>query len=90
MRNLIVVAILLSVGWYAYGRYQARVVPAEPPVSTALPVARQSAPSFRCDGRTRCSQMTSCEEAAFYLKNCPGTKMDGDGDGVPCETQWCR
>ena len=45
---------------------------------------------FRCDGRTRCSQMTSCEEATFFIKNCPGAKMDGDGDGVPCERQWCR
>ncbi|MCI5222285.1 MAG: hypothetical protein D3924_06325 [Candidatus Electrothrix sp. AR4] len=34
--------------------------------------------------------MTSCEEATFYQRNCPGTKMDGDRDGVPCEKQWCR
>jgi len=33
--------------------------------------------------------MTSCAEAKFFLKNCPGVKMDGDGDGVPCEDQWC-
>ena len=26
---------------------------------------------------------------AFFLKTCPGTKMDGDDDGVPCERQWC-
>lgn len=45
---------------------------------------------YRCDGRTYCSQMTSCNEAKFFLKNCPGTKMDGDGDGVPCEKQWCQ
>lgn len=45
---------------------------------------------FVCDRRTYCSQMTSCEEATFFLKNCPGTKMDGDGDGVPCERQWCH
>lgn len=45
--------------------------------------------SFRCDGRTHCSQMTSCDEAKFFLNNCPGTKMDGNGDGVPCENQWC-
>jgi len=45
---------------------------------------------FRCDGRTHCSQMTSCEEATFFLKNCSGIKMDGDGDGVPCEKQWCH
>ncbi|MGB5407725.1 MAG: excalibur calcium-binding domain-containing protein [Thiogranum sp.] len=40
-------------------------------------------------GKTHCSQMSSCKEAKFYLNNCPGTKMDGDGDGVPCESQWC-
>ena len=50
---------------------------------------------FTCDGRIYCSQMTSCEEAEFFLENCPGVKMDGDrngngeGDGVPCERQWC-
>jgi len=46
--------------------------------------------SFRCDGRTRCSQMTSCEEATFFLRHCPDTRMDGDGDGIPCEQQWCN
>jgi cold shock CspA family protein len=46
--------------------------------------------SFRCDGRTRCSQMKSCEEATFFLRHCPNTKMDGDGDGIPCEQQWCN
>ena len=46
--------------------------------------------SFRCDGRTYCSQMTSCEEATFFLQNCPNVKMDGNNDGVPCEKQWCR
>ena len=45
---------------------------------------------YRCDGRTHCSQMTSCEEAKFFLSNCPGTKMDGNNDGVPCERQWCH
>jgi endonuclease YncB( thermonuclease family) len=44
---------------------------------------------YKCDGRTYCSQMTSCEEATFFLQNCPGTKMDGDDDGIPCERQWC-
>lgn len=45
---------------------------------------------YRCDGRTHCSHMTSCEEATYFLKHCPGTKMDGDNDGVPCEKQWCH
>ena len=46
--------------------------------------------SFHCDGRIYCSEMTSCEEAKFFLENCPDVRMDGDGDGVPCEKQWCR
>ena len=45
---------------------------------------------YRCDGRTHCSQMTSCEEATFFLRNCPGTQMDGNNDGVSCERQWCN
>ncbi|MFQ2781744.1 cold shock domain-containing protein [Aeromonas caviae] len=48
-------------------------------------------PTFvrQCDGRQHCSQMTSCEEATWFLQNCPNTKMDGEGDGIPCERQWC-
>jgi len=44
---------------------------------------------FRCDGRTYCSQMTSCAEAKYFLAHCPNVKMDGDHDGIPCERQWC-
>jgi cold shock CspA family protein len=47
------------------------------------------APAFSCQGKTYCTQMTSCAEATFYLKNCPGVKIDGDGDGIPCEDQLC-
>jgi hypothetical protein len=46
--------------------------------------------NYRCDGRTYCSQMGSCEEATWFLRNCPGTKMDGNNDGIPCEKQWCK
>lgn len=44
---------------------------------------------FTCDGRKYCSQMTSCAEAKYFLSNCAGVKMDGDGNGIPCEKQWC-
>jgi hypothetical protein len=44
---------------------------------------------FKCDGRKYCSQMTSCAEATYFLSNCAGIKMDGDGNGIPCEKQWC-
>ncbi|WP_436899048.1 cold shock domain-containing protein [Acinetobacter gyllenbergii] len=45
---------------------------------------------FTCDGRTHCSQMHSYEEALFFLRNCPNTKMDGNNDGIPCERQFGR
>lgn len=55
------------------------------------PVTNPSVPSrFKCDGRIHCSQMTSCEEAKYFLMNCPNTKMDGNNDGTPCEQQWCE
>ncbi len=44
---------------------------------------------FECQGKTKCSEMTSCAEATFYLRNCPGVEIDGDGDGIPCERQLC-
>ena len=43
---------------------------------------------YRCDGRIYCSDMRSYEEAKFFVDNCPNTKMDGDYDGVPCESQF--
>lgn len=47
--------------------------------------------NYKCDGRIYCTQMTSCEEATYFLKNCPGVKMDGgQSNGIPCESQWCK
>ncbi|MGE0387519.1 MAG: cold shock domain-containing protein [Gammaproteobacteria bacterium] len=46
--------------------------------------------AFQCEGKRHCSEMTSCAEATFYLRHCPNTEMDGDGDGTPCESQWCN
>lgn len=46
--------------------------------------------NFTCDGRQHCSQMTSYEEAVFFINNCPDTKMDGYNDGIPCEKQFGR
>jgi hypothetical protein len=57
--------------------------------STQSLKATSGTSSFSCDGRTHCSQMHSCEEATFFINNCPGTKMDGDNDGKPCEEQFC-
>lgn len=54
-----------------------------------VPAAPRVSSGFNCDRRKYCSQMTSCAEAKYFLANCPGVQMDGDGDGIPCEQQWC-
>lgn len=60
---------------------------------TALEVSPvQRAPAtatagFRCDGRIRCAEMTSCEEARYFLRHCPGVDMASDGEA--CERHWC-
>lgn len=55
--------------------------------------ARISSPTdsadFVCGAKRYCRQMSSCAEARFYLKTCSVTSLDGDHDGVPCETL-CR
>ena len=61
----------------------------EPIVPAPKAVVREQTSSYQCDGRQHCSQMRSCDEAKFFLRNCPDTKMDGDHDGIPCEEQWC-
>ena len=65
------------------------VSPTSSPEPTAPPQPPNRAPSYRCDGRLHCSQMRSCTEAKYFLANCPGVKMDGNHDGIPCEQQWC-
>jgi len=45
---------------------------------------------YTCDSRKYCNQMHSCEEAKFFIRHCPNTRMDGDMDGIPCERQWCN
>jgi endonuclease YncB( thermonuclease family) len=76
------------------GAEEASAARPAPAAAVAVPVAATSArpaatSASRCDGRVYCSQMRSCEEAKWFLANCPGTKMDGNRDGVPCEKQWC-
>ena len=46
---------------------------------------KQEGKKFTCGTKNKCSEMTSCEEAEFYLNECGLTRLDGDKDGVPCE-----
>ena len=49
-----------------------------------------SSETFSCEGiNAYCNSMKSCVEAMYYLKECGATKLDRDGDGIPCE-KLCR
>lgn len=88
--RIIGLLLLVLVGVIAKNAYQART----PEIAnigsapTRMPEDAIRSPAFTCDGRTRCSQMRSYEEALFFVRNCPNTEMDGDGDGEPCESQF--
>lgn len=93
MRSMLVFALLVVGGAFGYNRYklyERRFALEQTPVATpAVAVETNITGTFRCDGRTMCSQMTSCAEAKWFINNCPGTRMDGNHDGTPCEQQWC-
>jgi cold shock CspA family protein len=86
----IVLLILVAVPLIAFQKFTTNkpndMVEAVPAAIELEPPSTQ----FECQGKTHCSQMSSCDEAMFYIKNCPNTEMDGDHDGIPCESQWCK
>lgn len=92
---LIIVAIVIF-GFKQYQEFNEAPAIDEVPVLTnedieRMPIYESATPSFQCEaGKTHCSHMSSCAEATFYIQHCPNTQMDGNGDGIPCERQWCR
>ena len=38
-----------------------------------------------CASAPYCKDMRHCAEADFYFRKCGLTRLDGDGDGIPCE-----
>jgi hypothetical protein len=103
VRKLLLIALIAALIWAGYGRNPAQrerheaaeitqpvaedLLPERPAPSDRTPPVEKA---FSCDGRTRCPEMKSCDEALHFIAHCPGTQMDGDDDGVPCETQWCE
>jgi hypothetical protein len=88
MNTLLRLIVIMGLIGYGYYQYQE----SKPAAQTEIRHGRGVPKSMdsRCDGRQYCSQMTSCAEAKYFIRHCPDTKMDGDGDGVPCEQQWCN
>ena len=84
--GFLVVAAMAAYGYTHFSTPKTSYAGADLPRQTLASPAE----TLRCDGRTTCSQMTSCAEATYFLKHCPNTKMDGNKDGKPCEQQWCN
>jgi len=82
-------SLAIGAGIYAYDSFPPNWIKFDRSTQSPTTVHATSEPRFRCAGKIYCSEMSSCKEAIFYLRNCPGTKMDGNHDGVPCESQWC-
>lgn len=80
-----------------FGRLQAEGISPEVPMlrsgmsGSAQGAIPLTAPvgELTCAGKRRCGEMLSCEEARFYLTKCGVRSLDGDGNGVPCESL-CR
>lgn len=90
LRAAFAIAIIVTLGVVAYRGYTSRHNIGDE-VVLANPQPNETADQqFKCDGRTQCSQMTSCAEAIYFLQHCPNTQMDGNNDGEPCEQQWCN
>ncbi|EGM76384.1 cold shock protein [Rheinheimera sp. A13L] len=101
---VVTVTILAWLGYQSVYLFSAHAAPALPvitePVTGPAEMALSDEPvspaiqarygqHFQCEGKRHCSEMLSCEEAKFYLKNCPDVMIDGDNDAIPCERQHC-
>jgi hypothetical protein len=76
--------------WRKQVRQQGQTHKAKPiktTVQSYLPTQTQT--SANCRSKRYCKQMANCAEAQYYLHQCGLTRLDGDGDGVPCESL-CR
>lgn len=64
---------------WEWRRQDGGAVPMSAPAA-AIPASGASS----CGNKRYCGEMSYCEEAQFYLRNCGLSRLDGDSD-VPCE-----
>ncbi len=65
---------------------QSPAMAAVPAAAPARNFIEQADDGPSCGAKWKCGQMNSCEEANYYLNQCGLGRLDGDGDGVPCES----
>lgn len=42
---------------------------------------------YVCGKKTKCYEMSSCQEAKFYFYACGLSRLDRDGNGIPCDAR---
>lgn len=80
-KSIITALAMLTLAGHALA---ATVIP--DPVLYAAQKKQPSGAKFTCEGKYKCGQMNSCDEAYFYLQQCGVGKLDRDKDGIPCES----
>ena len=71
--------------------------PSSGPFTVPAPAGNQPSTLLRADGASgfdcsvikSCAMMASCDEALYQLNSCGNTRIDGNQDGVPCQSL-CR
>jgi deoxyribonuclease I len=62
-----------------------RSAPTAPKPAPVKPAPAPDSGAFSCQPKKTCKAMASCAEAMYHLETCGNKRLDGDGDGVPCE-----
>ncbi len=75
--------------WRSGERSRRATVEQHPGMAAVGSVSAASAASLACGSKRLCIEMRSCAEARFYLVQCGLSRLDGNGDGIPCEAL-CR
>jgi endonuclease YncB( thermonuclease family) len=55
------------------------------PSVLVVPDSSRAGAGLACGAKRSCGEMASCAEATFYLQRCGLTRLDSNGDGIPCE-----
>lgn len=54
--------------------------------SVTKSIQNNNSGGYVCGTKTKCGEMSSCAEAMYFLNTCGISRLDGDKDGIPCET----
>ena len=90
MKHALILALTIGLGAVAVAQAvpPAAIGDAPAPMSLATgAVPLTAAATWSCTPRKTCGRIGSCDEAYWYYRNCSwGGRLDGDSDGVPCES----